>query len=401
MMTRNAATILVSLALVIPLGIVFAARVRQRRFGANASPWDRVVWWTGMAALVGMATAVVFAFIERPPQLGFFAMSLWGGVFFGVPMFAFQAFGVWTNGLVKRIGGPWWVGPVVSFVSAAPAIYVGMAVLQELLWLTSGLHAGFKPHRMPFFNFHRGNHSFALMVAFGAGTARLAADLRGQIMMREMEKLRAESTRARLTHLEARLRPHFLYNALSGLAGLIHEHPDRAEAMTLALARLLQRSLDGADEAPTLPLRTELDLVRAYLDVEQHRFGDRLRVSFDVDEATLDTELPRLTLQPLVENAIKHGLARSDAPVHVVVAATRAGRRLHLAVADDGPPFPPDLNGGHGLTSVTERLALVYGDDFAVRFVNAREDGRPKRVELELPLAPARLAGHTAHVSAA
>ncbi len=111
-------------------------------------------------------------------------------------------------------------------------------------------------------------------------------------------------------------------------------------------------------------------------------------VTFNVDDGTLDALVPRLTLQPLVENALKHGLGKTGREVHIYVIAQREGPRLQLAVADDGPPFPDDLTGGHGLTSVTERLRLLYDDDFTLQFTNASA-GTMKHIRIALPFTPA------------
>lgn len=200
--------------------------------------------------------------------------------------------------------------------------------------------------------------------------------------------LEAEVTAARLAALEARLRPHALLNALGGLARLIRTDPDAAEAMTLALARLLRRTLATAD-APTVPLADELALVADYLAVEQHRLGDRLRVAVDVPENLRTLAVPRLALQPIVENAVVHGAGRTSAPVRVVLRATQVGERLHVTVEDNGPPFVDGWTGGTGLTSVGERLRLLWGADASLRI-----EASPKRVVLDLPAdsAPPRSA---------
>ena len=375
------------LLLLIVIGAIVGLQLLNHFGSDTARAWARgVLLWSGML-WAGLTLLLLATLVAAPDstEARTFGYTLAGTTLMSLCLGgSFFTGGFLAEWLGVRFRWRTWLTQGLALLTTAPSVLAGFSLQGLLLWAILD--------REPFWQsrgiagmFDSITLWLLLNTAFLIGLVRLLYNVRLQGLEADRTRLSAETTAARLTHLEERLRPHFLYNALSGLAGLIREDPERAEMMTLALARLLRRSLDGADAAPTLPLRAELDLVRDYLAVEQERFGDRLRVSFDVDEAAQALEIPRLTLQPLVENAIKHGLAKTGRPVHISVVATREGRRLRLAVADDGPPFPLDLNGGHGLTSVTERLTLLYGDDFAVRFANARADGTAKRVELDLP----------------
>lgn len=167
---------------------------------------------------------------------------------------------------------------------------------------------------------------------------------------------------AQLRALTARLNPHFLFNSLNTVASLIPEQPDAAEDLTVELAELY-RSVLSATKKASHPLEEELAIVRHYLEIEQRRFGSRLRFELSV-EADRTLEVPALILQPLVENAIKHGIARRAEGGTVVVRARTEGDALLLTVEDDGPG--PDVEPADGTRSGLEtcrsRLRLLYGD---------------------------------------
>lgn len=171
--------------------------------------------------------------------------------------------------------------------------------------------------------------------------------------------------RARNQALAQQVSPHFLFNALNTVSGLIIEdRPERAERVTVALAGLLRRSLE-TDCAERVPLGDELDAVRRYLEIEESRFEDRLIVDEQVSDELLSLEVPPMILQPLVENAIKHGVAQSSRPVRLNVSAERAGEALRIRVSDDARPEPgaaQPSGTGLGQTNIRQRLALMYGD---------------------------------------
>ena len=182
-----------------------------------------------------------------------------------------------------------------------------------------------------------------------------------------MEKLK---TRAELDALQARINPHFLYNALNSIASLVHEDADKAEEMTMLLSKLF-RYTTGRDGSYFSTLAEELEMVRTYLRVEQVRFGDRLNFTVNVADVSLnELQLPQFLLHPIVENAVKHGISkRADSGLITVTIFERDGW-LHLNVADNGPPFPDTMSGGYGLRSIQEKLTLLYGDDARVEFQN-------------------------------
>lgn len=181
-------------------------------------------------------------------------------------------------------------------------------------------------------------------------------------------------TEAELRALRAQINPHFLFNSLNTVADLIVRDPARAETMTLRLASVFRHVLAHSSR-PLTTVRDEIAFLRAYLYIEEARFGDRLRVEFAVDEATEGEAVPSLILQPLVENALKHGLGPKPGPGHLTIAVGIDGDFLRLRVEDDGVGLGARRESpGVGLTNVAERLATLYQDRASV-VMEAREGG--------------------------
>lgn len=189
---------------------------------------------------------------------------------------------------------------------------------------------------------------------------------------------------ARLSELQSRIRPHFLFNTLNSALGLVRRDPARAEALLEDLSELFRAAL--ADDASVVSLGEEIELAQRYLAIEQVRFGDRLRVEWDLDPAAAAARLPPLLLQPLIENAVRHGI-EPDPRGGVVRIHTRLGRGQALvSISNSLPPASSvSMNPGHGiaLQNVRERLHLMH--DVAARFDVRHGDGQ-YRVQMALPL---------------
>ncbi len=197
--------------------------------------------------------------------------------------------------------------------------------------------------------------------------------------------LEARLAEARLKTLEAELHPHFLFNTLHAISTLVHTQPETADRMISRLSDLLRITFSRSGAA-CVSLHEELEFLQKYLEIEQTRFQDRLTVHYDIDPDTLDAEVPRLILQPLVENAIKHGVAPRSGPGTVSIASRRDGVELHLTVRDNGVGLSrgarAKLHGGVGLSNTRDRLECLYGTAHALEFIEASQG---LTVEMRLP----------------
>ena len=172
-------------------------------------------------------------------------------------------------------------------------------------------------------------------------------------------ELRGQLAEARLAALRAQLHPHFLFNTLNSIAELMHADVAAAERMLAQLADLLRASLEGGN-SPTLALADELQLVERYLRIQQVRFSDRLAWAVRAEPEALKARVPGFLLQPLVENAVRHGIAPRSRPGSSSVDCRREGRSLKLDVVDDGVGLPETVREGVGLRATRERLDSLY-----------------------------------------
>jgi signal transduction histidine kinase len=211
-------------------------------------------------------------------------------------------------------------------------------------------------------------------------------------------QLETQLVQADLQALKMQLHPHFLFNALHTIGSLVRTG-DRETAVRVVagLGDLLRRVLDDATQQE-VPLKQELEFVRNYLDIEQVRFRDRLKVAINAAPDVLDAKVPSLILQPLVENAIRHGIGPHVRAGCVIVGARRLDDRLHLVVRDDGPGIgtgeDDTTRPGIGLSNTRARLTRLYGTDYELEVTNAPEGGLEARIALPFSLAPAEWEGH-------
>ena len=185
----------------------------------------------------------------------------------------------------------------------------------------------------------------------------------GDAQQRELRtsQLEALLAQTRLQMLSMQLQPHFLFNTLNTIAELVHQQPDAAERMIAGLSHLLRETLQ-AGLVDRVPLAQELALLDRYIDIQRARFGDRLKVIVTVPEETRQMLVPALLLQPLVENAIKHGIGAKAGDGHVEIAAARDGHTLRITVADDGRGLRSGSPAtGVGLENCRSRLQTLYG----------------------------------------
>jgi LytS/YehU family sensor histidine kinase len=195
-------------------------------------------------------------------------------------------------------------------------------------------------------------------------------------------RLNEQLSNAKLDALQRQLEPHFLFNTLNSIAGLVRENKNAdAVSMIAALSELLRRLATGSKE-PTTQLGKEVEFLNKYVQIQETRFADRLNLQIEIPESLHGAQVPSLILQPIVENAIKHGIAKRAQGGTVRVTASRvsaesAEDRLSLSVYNDGPLLKNNesLHEGIGLSNLRTRLNLLYGEEFELRLLNSGESG--------------------------
>jgi sensor histidine kinase YesM len=241
------------------------------------------------------------------------------------------------------------------------------------------------------------NAILALIVG-GIAYAYEGMRLRLQDSLREVEEvrlveasLREEAARAELAALQARINPHFFFNTLNTIASLLEEDPAQAGRVVQRLAELFRYTLKAADAGP-VPLAEELEFTRGYLEIEQARFGERLRVDWDVEPDATRVVVPGLILQPLVENAVAHGVAPLARGGRLTISGRLDDGRLRLEVADDGMGLGDTVGSsvireGHGLGNVRKRLDAFYRGRASVELA-VNPAGRGTIARILLPREP-------------
>ena len=225
-----------------------------------------------------------------------------------------------------------------------------------------------------------------VMFYWGIVVIEHALDYYRKLQERELRasQLEAQLAQAQLQVLKMQLHPHFLFNTLNAISALIRESPDEADEMVSRLGDLLRMTLETAG-LQEVPFKKELEFLQHYLDIEQTRFQDRLKIEMAIEPETLDGLVPSMILQPLVENSVRHGVAPRPEGGCIKIKAWRDHSLLRLEVEDDGP----GLSGGApfkervGLTNTRARVSNLYGDEHGVKLHHA--DGGGLIVSLNIP----------------
>lgn len=309
-----------------------------------------ILWALHGLALMLMMGALLRPLLRRPVVVRVLALTLLPVVFAAVQT-------------VLDVATTYWIGDRLLHELEAPAfatVFSGDPRSVAALKLT------FEIYLWPF-----GFYAAALLLsalARSAFEARLAAQ------------------RAELEALRLQVNPHFLFNALNSVTSLIvSRRPEQAEAMTLNLARFYRSSLQ-VDDHGGAALDDELDVLEAYVDLERLRLGDALTLHVDCPEDARRARIPQLLLQPLVENAIKHGHATPGVTLPIALKVRRTDDRLRIEVENPLPPRAPEVDGtGTGLANIGRRLSALYGADAAL---SATAENGVWRVTLSLPTGP-------------
>jgi sensor histidine kinase YesM len=330
--------------------------------------WGRIIAANVVAAVIVMTvfSGVTWRTTPRTALVGFavaFLFSSCIGPLIGLVMPHLAPF-IWS-----RLRFPWtWVAIVATMVALAMAgSIVAITVLTVIGYLPPGR----------FFEWFFSSLEVAILVTLTFGLfitiyETMETRLReATVALRTKERDEADARRlaaeAQLASIESRVQPHFLFNTLNSIAALVHDDPAGAERMTGQLASLLRSALDGT-ATPLVPLGEELRVVRAYLDIERVRFGDRLRYAVDLGDGVASALVPRMALQTLVENSVKYAVSprREGASIHV--RAIAGDGRVRVSVDDDGPGFDAKVRPeGHGLDLLAGRLKMLFGERATLR----------------------------------
>ncbi|MGN2248478.1 sensor histidine kinase [Frateuria sp. GZRe14] len=289
--------------------------------------------------------------------------------------------------LGRRSAGPGWNRFLALHIPAGLAIALAQTLLHLVVfWYACG------PGRMPVATlaaFVRMQFAYTYHLALLTYWVMLVV-LRGLESRRHLRderlrnaRLETQLAQSQLQALRMQLQPHFLFNTLNAISALALAEPLRARLMIARLSDFLRMTLDQR-HAQQVPLAREMEFLRCYLDIQQVRFQDRLSTRLDLAEDTLRAAVPSMILQPLVENALRHGLLATAQPGCLHIASRRDGDLLHLCVDDDGLGLPPDgpLE-GVGLGNTRARLQVLFGAAASLRLSGRREGGT--RVELRFP----------------
>ena len=275
-------------------------------------------------------------------------------------------------------------GHVARRVAVHAAAVVGVVLVRALFiyWLDPWLHwYDAPPAFVDVLVQSVGNNFFQAWLVVGAAHALVYAE-RAHEREAQAARLQSQLADARLEALSSRLNPHFLFNALNSIAELVHRDADAADRMIVGLSALLRSSLEQSAQGE-VPLQQELALLGHYLDIEKIRLGERLQLQWDIAADAREACVPPLLLQPLVENAVRHGISRRLSPGQLRVRAWCEGGRLHVEIGDDGAGDGALPGAGIGLATTRDRLRAMYGDAGSLTL---RREGGLTLACLALPL---------------
>jgi two-component system, LytTR family, sensor kinase len=336
-----------------------------------------VVWlvvlaaWTLLAAVFAVSSSLTYVITYRPPQ--------WGRTF-GLALTEWYPWAALTP-VVVLLANRLTLARRRKLLRALALAAAGLPIAMAKVMLTTGLRA--IAGSAEYYQISNLATQYLIYWAIVA-IAHAAAYYRGE-RERELRASQAETrlAEARLQLLRMQIHPHFLFNTLNTIAELVHENPSAAERMIGSLSQLLRETLD-AGTIDRVTLGRELELLERYVEIQRSRFGDRLDVRTQIDPDTRDALVPIFILQPLVENAIRHGLSARIHAGRIDIIARREGHRVAIEVRDDGIGLTAgERREGVGLGNSRARLVELYGpaQDFEV----ANAEGAGTVVRLSIP----------------
>jgi len=284
---------------------------------------------------------------------------------------------IWLSKSFRIAGGQRFKTLTIHFLLSIVFLLVHI-LLFTVISIPFGWYAQLTPFSNRYFllilNFTPSN----VMFYWGIVVIEHALDYYRKLQERELKasQLEAQLAQSQLQVLKMQLHPHFLFNTLNAISALIRESPDEADEMVSRLGDLLRMTLETAG-LQEVPFKKELEFLHHYLEIEQTRFQDRLKVEMAIEPDALDGLVPSMILQPLVENSVRHGVAPRPEGGCIKIKAWRDNSRLRLEVEDDGPGLSGDspLKERVGLTNTRARVRNLYGDEHELKLRNAADGG--------------------------
>ena len=354
----------------------------------SVSPWVILAAWT-VPTLLSTFETVMFGQLEGKP------IEVWRAFLTEAP--GWYTWALFTPAIATlaarvKVSRPLRARAVAVHVSA----YLLVALAASVAWAAAAVWL--RPGRLGFLavlrNWFVAGLPFTVVVyaAVVGISYSIAARTRLRARERDAARLAQQLSDARLASLRMQLRPHFLFNSLNAIMALVRDGANTRAVGALALLSDMLRATLRDGPGHEVPLAEEVAFTRRYLEMEQLRFGERLRVTFDIPAELLDAAVPLFVLQPFVENAIKHGILDRRRGGTIAIAAATAGETLRLTVRDDGAGLAPRWDAriagedaGVGITNARTRLAHLYGDG-ATLHVGPGDRGAGVMVEVTVPL---------------
>jgi two-component system LytT family sensor kinase len=339
--------------------------------------------WTLFAFFFASELVVSRAYAGRPVNIGR-ALGIWL-----ICAFLWLAATPLVLWLARRfpLDRQRWITSVLAHLGAGAAISFVLLALYVRITFWLGLEPNQQSFLLAFrsqlvFGFHSEVLTYWVIIGLSHGI-----DYYRKYRERELRALQLETrlAQAQLDALKMQLHPHFLFNTLNSISVLMSEDVAAARRMLTRMSELLRASLENVGRHE-VSLREELDFLKNYLEIEQTRFQDRLAVRMDIEPGVLDARVPNLILQPLVENAIRHGIAPRAQPGLIEIFAARENGVVRLRVRDNGPGLqssaPENLNKGIGISNTQARLQQLYGADHLFEMKNANGGGLEVAIEI-------------------
>ena len=353
-----------------------AARTRQ----VGASPW----LWVAAAWLgIGLFDATQNVFVMRSEGMHHAWTALFVTLLLSwLPWACATPVVLWLgrlHRLARRTSASMWLTHLVACGAIAVAAAGWVASLERMM--NPWAHAAGPGPFLDLWSDRFYSTILQSILLYGAILAvRYGLDSRNRLAEQRIEAavLNEQVTSAQLDALRRQLEPHFLFNSLNAISSLIRDHrDDDAVHMVTGLSECLRRVLETSKQ-PEVTLGEEVAFLRKYLDVQKFRFAERLQLSLDVPQELHDARVPNLILQPMVENAVKHGIAKRALGGVIRITARRSDGMLTMKVYNDGPSLPPESDDPHlgvGLSNTRARLQRLYGDAFEFTIRNQEPDG--------------------------